>query len=99
MQSSKDALKTAALQALVSGEKILCVATECMDIQRIKEVNHCTQYLEAGVAAILSLSSTENGAKEPLKEYQQKGLIDSLKELNEIVEMYHNGINKVLIGL
>ena len=98
MKSSLDALKTAALQALVSGERVLCVATECLDIENIEEVNSCTSYLESGAGIVLEIAQDENGAKE-IQDLKENGIIDSLSDLINVVNMSEKGENKVFIEL
>jgi len=98
MKSSLDALKTAALQALVSGERVLCVATECLDIQNIEEVNSCTSYLESGAGVVLEIAQDEDGAKE-IQDLKDDGIIDSLKDLINVVNMSEKGESKVFIEL
>lgn len=98
MKSSREALKTAALQALVSGEKVLCVATECLDIKNIKEVNSCTSYLESGAGVVLETAEDETGAKE-IKDLKEDGIIDSIKELISVINMSEKGESKVFIEL
>ncbi len=98
MKSSLDALKTAALQAVVSGEKILCVATECLDIANIQEVNSCTSYLEAGAGIILQIAENEDGAVE-IHDFKEEGVIESLQALFQVNQMFEEGKNKVFIEL
>ncbi|MCW8839133.1 MAG: beta-ketoacyl synthase chain length factor [Thiovulaceae bacterium] len=98
MHSSRDALKTAALQALVSGEKVLCVATECLNIERIEEVNRCTTFLEAGAAVVLEIDKDATDAQE-IKGSGDDGIIESLQDLVKVVNMYENGTKNVLIEL
>ena len=98
MKTSLDALKTAALQALVSGEKVLCICSECINIKNIQEINRCTDFLEAGVAVVLEIAKDGNEAKsiEPL---HVKGVIDSLQDLMSVVNMHENGTNKIKVEL
>lgn len=98
MKSSLNALKTAALQALVSGEKILCVATECLDIQNIKEVNKCTSYLEAGVGVVLEIAENDIGAVD-IQDLKEEGVIESLQDLMKVVNMFRANKKKILIRL
>ena len=98
MKSSLDALKTAALQALVSGERVLCVATECLDIENIQEVNSCTSYLESGAGIVLEIAQDESGAKE-IQDLKEEGIIDSLKDLINVVNMSEKGESKVFVEL
>lgn len=98
MKSSLDALKTAALQALVSNEKVLCVASECLDINNIQEVNNCTTYLESGAGVVLEIAQDEIGAVD-IQESIEEGLIDSICDLVRVVKMWENGSKKVFINL
>lgn len=98
MKSSLDALKTAALQALVSGERVLCVATECLDIENIAQVNSCTKYLESGAGVVLEIAQDESGAKE-IEDLKEDGVIDSLSDLISVVKMSEKGECKILIKL
>lgn len=98
MKSSLDALKTAALQALVSGERVLCVATECLDIDNIEQVNSCTTFLESGAGVVLEIAQDESGAKE-IQDLKEDGIIDSLKDLINVVNMSEKGKSKVFIDL
>lgn len=98
MKTSLDALKTAALQALISGEKVLCICSECINIKNIEEVNKCANFLEAGVAVVIEIAKGESEAKaiEPL---HVKGVIDSLKDLTGVVNMHENGCEKIKVEL
>ena len=98
MKTSLDTLKTAALQALVSKEKVLCVCVECLNIKNIEEVNHCTKYLEAGMAVVLEIAENKNDALE-LETLKTDGIIESLGDLMSAVNMHENGKNKILIEL
>ena len=98
MKSSSEALKTAALQALTSGEKVLCSATECLDINMIEDVNSCTSFLEAGAAVVLEIAKDESGAVE-ISKLKDDGIIESLGELVSLVNMSEEGKRKVFIDL
>ena len=98
MKTSLDTLKTAALQSLVFGEKIFCVAVECINIENIDEINRCTKYLEAGAAVVLEIAENTDGAKE-IESLGVPGVIDSLQDLMSVVSMYEQGIDKILIEL
>lgn len=97
-KSSLDALKTAALQALVSRERVLCVATECLDIKNIEEVNTCTSFLESGVAVVLEVSEDTTDAKK-IEGLREEGVIDSLQDLIKVVNMHERGHDKLLLAL
>lgn len=92
------ALKTAALQALISGEKVLCVATECLDIAKIEQVNSCTSSLEAGAGVVIEIAQDESDALE-LELLKDEGIIDSLSDLVTLVNMSEKGDSKVFITL
>lgn len=98
MKTSLDTLKTAALQALVSGEKIFCVAIECINIKNIDEINRCTEYLEAGAAIVLEIAQNTEDAKE-LEDIGVPGVIDSLQDLMCVVMMHEQGTEKILVEL
>ena len=98
MNTSKVALETAALQALVSGERVLCVVTECLDINMIEDVNSCTKYLESGVAVVLEIAKDESGATE-LENFEDKELVNSLEILASVVNMYNCKKKKILLQL
>jgi len=98
MKTSLDTLKTAALQALVSGEKVLCVCVECINIKNIEEINRCTKFLEAGVAVVLEIAKNENEAMD-IEPLHVEGIMDSLQDLMSVVNMYENGIRKIKVEL
>ena len=99
MKSSLDALKTSALQALTSGERVLCVASECLDINNIDEVNNCTSYLEAGAGVVVEIAEDMSDAVE-IAQLKQEGIIESIQELFNLVDMYEKeGSLKVVIEL
>ena len=98
MKSSLDALKTAALQTLISGERVLCVATECLDIKNIDEVNSCTSYLESGAGVVLEIAQDESDAQE-IESLNDDGVIESLGDLISVVNMKNNGKSKIFIDL
>ncbi len=98
MKSSLDALKTAALQTLVSNERVLCVATECLDIKNIDEVNSCTSYLESGAGVVLEIAQDESDAQE-IESLNDDGVIESLGDLISVVNMKNNGKSKIFIDL
>jgi len=98
MNTSMASLQTAALQALVSGERVLCVATECLDIANIEQENSCTSFLEAGAGVVLEIAKDESGAVE-IESLKEEGIIGSLSELVSLVNMSENGTKKVFITL
>jgi len=98
MKTSLTALQTAALQALISGEKILCLATECLDIAKIEQVNSCTSFLEAGAGVVLELAKDAKDAVK-IKNINQEGIIESLWDLMSIVQMKKQGYNNIIIQL
>ena len=98
MKTSLDTLKVAALQALVSGEQVLCICVECINIKNIEQINKCAKYLEAGVAIVLEIAEDKDGAQE-IMDLPIKGLMGSLQDLASVVTMNEKGIKKVLIEL
>ena len=98
MKTSKDVLSAAALQALESGEQVLAVCAESLNIERIDEVNRCTDYLEAGGAVVLEVAKEQEGARE-LELSTQEGIIDSLNEMFSVINMFEKGEKKLLIEL
>jgi len=98
MRTSLAALKTAALQALVSKERVLCVATECLDIENIEEVNSCSAYLESGAGVIIEIAEDESGAIE-IEKLEKEGIIGSLESLFSLVNMQEKQLCKVFIEL
>lgn len=98
MKTSLQTLKTAALQALISKQRVLCVCVECINIKNIEEINSCTSYLEAGAAVVLEVSDDKNGALK-IEKTSARGIIDSLSDLMSIVKMDEEGKNKILVEL
>ncbi|MFK5882259.1 MAG: beta-ketoacyl synthase chain length factor [Sulfurospirillum sp.] len=98
MKTSLETLKTAALQALVSKQRVLCVCVECINIKNINEINSCANYLEAGAAVMLEVSDDKTGAV-VIEQTKIRGIIDSLSDLMSIVKMSENGKNKILVEL
>jgi len=98
MKTSKETIKTAALQALISGEKVLCVCVECINVKNIEEINRCAKYLEAGAALVLEVSEDLSGAKE-IEDKKEVGMMDSLKEIMSAVDMYECSNDKILVEL
>lgn len=94
-QTSLEALKTAALQSLVTNEPVLCVSTECLDIPRIEEVGVCTSYLEVGAAVVLQRAKDAQDACEVQKSDNTE-IIESLSHLFWLVDKKDK---KVLIEL
>jgi hypothetical protein len=98
MSTSKDTLKTAALQALVSKQKVLCICIECINIPNIDQINRCTKYLEAGAAVVIEVADDFQGAKE-IEDLKIDGIIDSLQDIMCVVNMYEKKTKKILIEL
>ncbi|MCF6330669.1 MAG: beta-ketoacyl synthase chain length factor [Sulfurimonas sp.] len=98
LYSARDALKTAALQALVSGQRVLCVATECLNIQNIQEVNTCTKFLESGAAVVLELDNDSTNAID-IDDEGDEGVINSVQDLVKVVNMHQRGISTIFIEL
>lgn len=98
MKTSLDTLKTAALQALVSKEKVLCICVECINIKNIEQINRCTKYLEAGAAIVIEIADDISDAQD-IMNLPVEGMIDSLQDLISVVNMHEKGIKKVLVEL
>lgn len=98
MKTSKDTIKTAALQALISGEKVLCIAIECLNIKNIEEINKCANYLEAGAAVIFEIAKDSDNAKE-IEPLHVRGIIESLQDLMSVVNMHEKGIDLIKVEL
>ncbi len=98
MQTSLASLKTAALQALVSRERVLCVCVECINIKNIEQINRCTDYLEAGAAVVVEIAKDDIGAKD-IEPLHVEGIIDSLQDLISVVNMHENGTSKIKVEL
>ncbi len=98
METSLMTIKTAALQALISGERVFCVCIECVNIKNIQEINRCAKYLEAGVGVVLEVAKDEAGAKE-IESLHVEGIINSLQDLMSVANMYENGCTKIKVEL
>jgi len=98
MTTSKAALKTAALQALISKQRVLCVCIECINIPNIDQINRCTKYLEAGAAVVVEVAQDPSGAVD-IEDFRTEGIIDSLQDIMSVVNMHENKKNKILIEL
>ncbi len=98
MTTSKAALKTAALQALISKQRVLCVCIECINIPNIDQINRCTKYLEAGAAVVVEVAQDLSDAVE-IEDFRTEGIIDSLQDIMSVVNMHENKKDKILIEL
>jgi len=98
VKTSLQALKTAALQALISKQRVLCVCVECLNIKNIQEINRCANYLEAGVAVVVEVAEDVHGAKE-IEKIKTRGIIDSLQDLMSVAKMHESAENKILVEL
>lgn len=98
MKTSLEALKTAALQALVSKQRILCICVECINIKNIQDINRCTSYLESGVAVVLEIAENSEGAV-AVENLKTRGIIDSLQDLMSVAKMHESGKDKILVEL
>ena len=98
MKTSREAIKTAALQSLISGQRVLCVCVECINIKNIQEINRCANYLEAGAAFVLEAGENTSGAKE-IEDIKIEGMMDSLKEIMSVVDMHERLNDKILVEL
>ena len=97
-KGSLEALKTAALQALISQEEVLCIACESLDIENINQVNSCAKYLESGAAVILKIADDAHGALE-IEDIKEEGILESIQDLLSVVSMSEQGKSKIFIEL
>ena len=98
MKTSLETIKTAALQALISKQRVLCVCVECINIKNVEEINNCTGYLESGAAIMLEADEDISCAVE-IENLKPSGIIDSLGDLMSVVKMYEDGKDKILVEL
>jgi len=98
MKTSLEALKTAALQALVSKQRVLCICVECLNIKNIQDINRCTSYLESGVAVVLEIAKNSEGAI-AVENLKTRGIINSLQDLMSVAKMHESGKDKILVEL
>ncbi len=97
-KTSYTALQTAVLQALFSGEQVLCVVTECLNIENIEQVNSCTSYLESGAGVVLEIADNMEGAVE-IENIKPQGIIESLVTLVNVVNMWEKEDKKIIVSL
>lgn len=98
MKTSLEALKTAALQALVSKQRVLCICVECINIKNIQDINRCTNYLESGVAVVVEIAKSSEGTV-AVENQKTRGIIDSLQDLMSVAKMHESGKDKILVEL
>lgn len=98
MKTSLEALKTATLQALVSKQRVLCICVECINIKNIQDINRCTNYLESGVAVVVEIAKSSEGAV-VIENQKTRGIIDSLQDLMSVAKMHESGKDKILVEL
>jgi len=81
--TSRNVLQTGALQALTTGEDVLLVCSEAINIANIDEVNSCTEYLESGVA--ITLIATDETANIDVVELEHRGFSPSLWAMLDVL--------------
>ena len=82
--TSKNVLQTGALQAVTTGEEVLLVCCEAINISNIEEVNNCTDYLESGVA--LTLVPADDEATVEVSTNEHKGYAPSLWAMLDVLD-------------
>jgi len=81
--TSRNVLQTGALQALTTGEEVLLVCSEAINIPNIDEVNSCTEYLESGVA--LTLIATQSMSNVEVIDREHCGFAPSLWAMLDVL--------------
>ena len=82
--TSRNVLQTGALQAVTSGDEVLLVCSEAINIANIEEVNSCTEYLESGVA--LTLVATDAETTVDVEQNEHKGYAPSLWAMLDVLD-------------
>ena len=82
--TSKNVLQTGALQAVTTGNEVLLVCSEAINIPNIEEVNSCTDYLESGVALTLVPTEAENNVE--VSSQTHKGFAPSLWAMLDVLD-------------
>jgi hypothetical protein len=84
--SSKKVLECGAIKAL-DGDKLLLIATECINIDKIEEINSCIKYLESGVAMVVEYTTDKKTI-----EYNDKvdGFAPSIATMIDIAQKFDN---------
>lgn len=93
-RTSDDVLSTAALQAVTFGNEILLVCTETMDIEKIEEVNTCSDYLEMGMACRIQV--TDEAANVTLSPKEHKGFPPSVWAILDLIDACEGHENPVV---
>lgn len=95
-RTSANVLQTGALQAATTGNEVLLVCCEAINIPNIEEVNTCTDYLESGVA--LTLIATEDEANVEVGTNEHKGYAPSLWAMLDVLDAC-DGKNGCIVAL
>lgn len=94
--TSANVLQTGALQAVTTGDEVLLVCCEAINIPNIDEVNTCTDFLESGVA--LTLIPTEDDANVDVLQKEHKGYAPSLWAMLDVLDAC-DGKNECVVAL
>ncbi len=94
--TAKNVLQTGALQAVTTGNEVLLVCSEAINIPNIEEVNTCTEYLESGVA--LTLVPTKDKANVDVSEKDHNGYAPSLWAMLDVLDAC-DGKNECVVEL
>ena len=86
-------LKAGALKAL-DGDVLLLLCFETLNIPNIEQVNHCTDFLESGVALVVRV--TEETATLTLQKSELAGVPNSISEMLYLAQSA-NALNKAIV--
>ena len=92
-KTSLNVLKAGALKAL-DGDVLLLLCFETLNIPNIEQVNHCTDFLESGVALVVRV--TEETATLTLQKSELAGVSNSISEMLYLAQSA-NALNKAIV--
>ena len=92
-KTSLNVLKAGALKAL-DGDVLLLLCFETLNIPNIEQVNHCTDFLESGVALVVRV--TEETATLTLQKSELAGVPNSISEMLYLAQSA-NALNKAIV--
>ena len=92
-KTSLNVLKAGALKAL-DGDVLLLLCFETLNIPNIEQVNHCTDFLESGVALVVRV--TEETATLTLQKSELVGVPNSISEMLYLAQSA-NALNKAIV--
>lgn len=92
-KTAKAVLKTGAIKAL-DGDEILLLCLETIDVENIKDINSCIDFLESGVALKVKVTTKEANIK--VEKSKRAGIPDSISELLHVAQISKELTNPVL---